>query len=209
MAMAPYDYTDAPPPQERELIPAGTIATLRMHIRPGDCGEDGMLKRSKTGDCEMLDIEYLVIDGPYEKRKFWENLVLDGTTDGHREAEKISRGKLRQIIESAFDIKPSDVSQQARAARSKDLKDFEGMTFTAKIGIEKGGPKKDGNGNWPDKNIIAGVITPDKREWRRVEQPPPFNGGGAAAGTSAPSTSSTSAPSTPALPVARPNWAKG
>jgi hypothetical protein len=60
--MAPYDYTDAP--SERELIPAGTVATLRIHVRPGNVGEDGMLKRSKAGDCEMLGIEYLVVDGP-------------------------------------------------------------------------------------------------------------------------------------------------
>ena len=68
----PYDYTDAPPPRDMELIPHGTIATLVLHIRPGGVGEDGMLKRSKAGDAEMLDIEFIVADGPHKDRKFWE-----------------------------------------------------------------------------------------------------------------------------------------
>ena len=65
--------------------------------------------------------------------------------------------------------------------------------------MEKGGPKKDGSGNYADKNILAGVITPDKTDWHPVEQPPPFNGGG---GSAAPTSSA------PAAPVERPEWAQ-
>ena len=76
------------------------------------------------------------------------------------------------------------------------------MTFIAKIGIEKGRPKNDGTGeNWPDKNIIAGVITPDKKEWHPVEQPPPFSGGGAGAAASPPPSA------TPAPGITKPSWA--
>jgi hypothetical protein len=28
----------------------------------------------------MLDIEYVVVDGPYARRKFWENQIIVGTT---------------------------------------------------------------------------------------------------------------------------------
>jgi hypothetical protein len=91
------------------------------------------------------------------------------------------------------------VSPQARAARTVSLKQFEGMTFIAKVGIEKGGAKTDGSGDsWPDKNILAGVVTPDRKEWHPVEQPPPFNGGGAPSSTTPPSS---------APPVTRPGWA--
>jgi hypothetical protein len=131
-----YDYTDAPPPLERELIPAGTVATLRIHARPSNVGEDGMLKRSKAGDCEMLDIEYLVVDGLHARRKFWENLVLAGTTSGNEEAAATNRGRLGQMINSAFGLKPDDKSPQARATRTKSLKEFEGLTFIGKIGID-------------------------------------------------------------------------
>ena len=197
----PYYYTDAPPSRDIELIPYGTIATVVLHIRAGNVGEDGLLKRSKMGDCEMLDCEFVVLDGPHTNRKFWMNFILEGTTDGHAKAAEISRGTLRSILDSALGLKPDDAGPQARAARTVSLRQFDNMTFIAKIGIEKGRPKNDGTGeNWPDKNIIAAVITPDKKEWHPVEQPPPFNGGNAQATASAASSGS-------ALPIERPGWA--
>jgi hypothetical protein len=195
----PYDYSDAPPPRDFDLIPHGTIATISLHIKAGNVGEDGLLTRSKDGGCEMLCFEAVVIDGNYAKRKFWPNLVLEGTTAGHAEAAGISRGILKAILDSALGLRPDDVSPEARAKRTVSLKQFEGVTFIAKIGIEKGRPKNDGSGeNWPDKNILAAVITPDKKEWHPVEQPPPFNGGGAAPSSAAPAS---------APPIARPGWA--
>ena len=60
-----YDYTEAPPQREIELIPHGTVATVSLKIRAGGAGEGGLLKRSAKGDCEMLDLEFAVVDGPY------------------------------------------------------------------------------------------------------------------------------------------------
>jgi hypothetical protein len=202
----PYDYSDAPPPREIELMPHGTITTVTMHIRSGGVGEDGMCKRSKDGGCEMLDAEFVVVDGKYARRRFWANMVLAGTTDGHAKAAEISRSTLRTIIESARNIRPEDMSPAGRAARTVSLRDFDGITFIAKIGIEKGGPKKDSNGAltgefYDDKNILAAVITPDKKEWHPIEQAPPFNGGGAQTATSA------AAPTETAPPITRPGWA--
>jgi hypothetical protein len=195
----PYDYTDAPPPQS-ELIPQGTIATVVLHIRAGSVGEDGMLKRSKDGGCEMLDCEFVVADGQHKGRKFWERWIVEGTTSGHAKSIEINRSTLKAILDSALGLKPDDISPQARAARTVSLKQFEGMTFIARIGVEQGSLKNDGSGEkWPDKNILAGVITPDKKDWHPVEQPPPFNGGGGAPAAAPPSSS--------APPVARPGWA--
>jgi hypothetical protein len=197
--MCPYDYTDAPPPRDPELIPHGTIATLVLHVRPGGVGEDGMLKRTRAGDAEMLDCELVVADGPHAKRRFWERWILNGTTAGQAQAAEIARSVLRAILDSALGLKPGDVSPQARAARTVSLGQFEGMTFMGKIGVEKGRPKNDGTGeNWPDKNILAAVITPDKKEWHPSEQPPPFDGGGVA---------SSSTPPQSAPPIQRPGWA--
>ena len=94
----------------------------------------------------MLDLEFVVVDGPQERRKFWENMVINGTTDGHAKAAEISRGKLRAIIECARGIKPNDMGAEARKARTVELSDFDGLRFIAKIGIEKGKPKNDGTG---------------------------------------------------------------
>ena len=194
----PFDYTDAPPPSF-DLIPDGTVATVSIHIRAGNVGEDNMLKRSTAGDCEMLDLEFTVVDGSYKGRKFWQYLIITGTTDGQKKMAADSLGVLKAILDSALGLKPKDVSAEARAARTVGVKKFEGMNFMAKIGVEVGGPKKDGSGNWADKNILAGVITPDKTDWHPVEQPPPFNGGGDSA---APTSSA------PAAPVERPEWAR-
>jgi hypothetical protein len=168
-----YDYTDAPEQRGNELIPADTVATVQLTIRPGGAGEGGLLKRSKDGACEMIDAEFVIVDGPHAKRKLWENLVIAGTTDGHAKAAEISRGKLRAILESARGIKPNDTSKEAREARTAELGDFDGLRFIAKIGIEKGRPKNDGTGeSYPDRNTIAAVITPDRKDWHTVEQVP-------------------------------------
>jgi hypothetical protein len=198
----PYDYTDAPPPQF-ELIPQGTTPTCILHIRPGGVGEDGMLTRSKDGTCEMLAVVITIADGLYKGRKIFEYWVLEGTTDGHAKSREINLGTLKAILDSALGLDPEDKSPQAHAARTVSLKQFEGITFIGKIGFEKGGPKIE-NGrptgeNWPDKNILAGVITKDKKDWHPVEQPPPFDGGGAGAQAAAPASA--------AAPIARPGWA--
>src|SRR5262245_454843 len=132
------------------------------------------------------------LNGTYKGRKVWERMILAGTTPGHAQAADISRGTLKAILDATRGLKPDDMSDAARAARTVELKDFEGATFHAKLGIEKRGPKKDNAGNatgefWPDKNTIAQVITRDKAEWRPIDQPPPFDGaptGGAPASNS-------------------------
>jgi hypothetical protein len=168
-----YDYTDAPEQRGNEPIPADSVATVQLTIRPGGAGEGGLLKRSQDGGCEMLDCELVVVDGPYMKRKLWERMIISGTTDGHAKAAEISRGKLRAILESARGIKPNDTSKEAREARTAELGDFDGLRFIAKIGIEKGRPKNDGSGeNYADRNTIAAVITPDRKDWHTVEQMP-------------------------------------
>ena len=60
-----FDYSQMGP----ELIPHGTTATVQMRIRPGSADEDGLLTRTKTGDAEYLNCEFVVVEGPYTKRK--------------------------------------------------------------------------------------------------------------------------------------------
>ena len=67
-------------------------------------------------------------------------------------------------MESARGIDPGDESEAARRAREIDMSDLDGIRFLAKIGIEKG---KDGNA---DRNALKAAITPDSKDYRRVEQ---------------------------------------
>jgi hypothetical protein len=162
-----FDYTEA---KQQQLIPYGTVVILQITVRPGGVGEDGLLKRSQDGLCEMLDLEFEVVEGEFVRRKFWENFVVEGTTDGHAKAGDITRSKLRAILESARGIKPDDISPEARAARTAKLADFDRMRFLAKIGIEKGKDKGNGYGAYPDRNILLTAVTPDRKDWRAVEQ---------------------------------------
>ena len=147
------DFNDAPEQREFDLISTGTVVTLRITLRPGGAGDGGWLKRSADGGCEMLDIEYVLLDGPFAKRKFWENLVVGGTTDGHAKAADISRGRLRAMLESARGVLPDDKSDEARQKRRAEYADLDGLSFIGKIGVKKG--ERRGNGeNYPDKNIL-------------------------------------------------------
>jgi hypothetical protein len=122
------------------------------------------LTRSKNGAAEMLDCVFTVAEGKFTKRKFFGNLVLSGTTDGHKEAADITRSKLRAILVSARGIKPQDVSEAAKKARVAEYRNFDGIRFIARIDIEKG---RDG---YKDKNVLGRIVTPDMKEWHSIEQ---------------------------------------
>jgi hypothetical protein len=203
----PFDYSQTGDPRDySQLIPDGTLASVLMRIRAGGVGEDGLLKRTAKGDAEMLDCEFVVVDGEYAKRKFWDTFLLEGTTDGHKQMADTNRGRLKKILESARGIKKGDTSEQNLAKYQADLKDFNNIIFIAKIGQRKGEPKNDGSGEkWPDKNYLAAAIGPDQKDWHPVEQPPPFNGGGSATPTGA--APASSAP-TGSAPITPPAWAR-
>jgi hypothetical protein len=193
--MTTLDLNDAEPPREFTLIPAGTICVVQMIVRPGGAG-DGWLKKSADGGSEGLDIEYIVCDGEFAKRKVWQRLLLSGTTDGHAKAAEISRSFLRGVLESVHGIKSDDVSPAAYEKRKAEISAFNGMRFVARISVEK---SKDPN--YEDKNRLEPLPANDKR-WMSVEQlPPPSTQGtpGAAVGESA---------AKPAQAIARPEWAQ-
>lgn len=160
-----YDFNGAETQRENSLIPDGTIAVVHLTIRPGNAGEGGWLKRSKAGDSQSLDCEFTVVEGQYAKRKFWSLFTVEGTTDGHAKAAEISASRLRGVLESARGIRPDDESEAAKNSRRvQSWGDFDGLRFIAKIGIEKG------TNGYKDKNTLASVITPDKKDWVKVEQ---------------------------------------
>jgi len=192
-----FDYSQTSDPRDfGELIPHNTLASVLMRILPGGVGENGLLKRTAKGDAEALICEFVVVDGPYAKRKFWDTFLLEGTTPGQQEMVLTNRGRLKNILES----KKGDTSEQALAKYKAGLKDFDNIVFIARTGVRKGELKNDGSGDkWPDKNYLAAAIGPEHKDWHPCEQPPPFNGGGGAAPASAPAGST---------PITPPKWAK-
>ena len=159
------DFNNANPQRVFDVIPAGTTAMLHMKVRPGNSGEGGLLRRSKDGNSEALDCEFTVVDGPYAKRKVWVLFTLGGTTSNHGTAAEISRSRLRAILESARAIRPDDTSEEAMQARQvAGYQDFDGLRFIGRIGVEPA------CGNYPAKNILLDAVTPDRKDWHRVEQ---------------------------------------
>jgi hypothetical protein len=158
------DFNDASPQRAFDVIPASTVATLRITVQPGNAGE-GALRRSKDGNSAALDCAFTVVDGPYFKRKFWGLFTLVGTTPNHATAAEISRSRLRAILESARGIRPDDMSDAAKQARQvASYQDFDGLCFVGRIGVEPA------RGEHKAKNILAEAITPDRKEWHPINQ---------------------------------------
>ena len=129
-------------------------------------------------------------------------MVLNGTTDGHAKAAEISRALLRGIVESAFGIKPDDLSEGAQQKRKVDLAGFNNLRFIARISIEK---SKDPA--YDDKNKVS-AVTPDMKVWKAVEQLPASSQTGlpGVAGVAAPPPATASGK--PAQAIARTAWAQ-
>lgn len=188
------DFNDAGQQQVGELIPANTIAKVVATIRPGHAGQGGWLTRSNTSDVEYLNFEFAVIEGPYAKRKFWQNMTVSGgkvDERGQSKAWGITKAALRAMLDSAFGLDPDDDSPATRQKRvTQDWGAFNGLQFIAKIGIEKG---KD---NYPDKNKLAFVMTRKNPEYAAAMF-------GAQAGY-APPAASPQLPMQPQLPQSAP-----
>jgi len=187
-------------------IPAGTIVTLVMTIKPGNTGIDNLCKRSSKGDSEGLDVTYTVMGGEHDKRKIHAFHLLDGTTAGHSKAGEITRSLLRAIYEAKNGIDPNDNSPEAISRRAKaSLVDFHGATFLAELGIERGGKKDDGS-SWPDKNVINKVLRPGDKNYQKLDQPPPapIERSGP---ITAPATPVNGAPAVAPAAIAKPSWA--
>lgn len=137
-----------------ELMPDNTIAPVRMSMR----GE----KTTKAGDARMLDCEFVVLDGPHARRRFWGLMMITSNgSSGHDKAVQITQSRVRGILESAYGISPSDEGEGAMSARTiEDWTDLDGLEFLAKVGIEKG------TGDYSDKNVLKSAITPDSADYK-------------------------------------------
>lgn len=161
----PVDLNQAPKQTTSDLIPDGTIVPVNATLRPGGAGDGGWERRSKEGVSQGLDFEFTVIEGPFARRKFWTLFTVSGETAGHQTAAEISISRIRAMVESARGINPADESEAAMAARRiTSWEELDGLRFWAKVGLERG---KDG---YKDKNQLKSVITPDSKDWTKLDQ---------------------------------------
>ena len=195
------DFNDAEQQQGFDLIPKGTLAVVRMTIKPGGYDDPaqgwtgGWATQSNDTGAIYLACEFVVMEGPHAKRRLWSNVGLysrKGPTWG-----QMGRSFIRAALNSARNVHPQDNSPTAAAARRiAGLGDLDGLEFLARIDIEK-----DAKGE--DRNVIKLAIEPDHSDYAKLMRVPAK---AAVANTAAPRT----APASPAPARAvtgKPSWA--
>lgn len=181
------DFNDAEPQMGPmgELLPDGEFVKLKLVIRPGgvdgpEPADKGLLRASKTSDAKMLDCEFVVVEGPYARKRLWQNFTVAGgklNDKGVSKGWNISKSTFRAMIESAIGLSPKDMSEEAKKKRAlQSLSQLNGITFAARTMIELA---TDYPGS-RDKNVIANVITRGEDQYEAVMrgervQPEPVN----------------------------------
>lgn len=164
MNAAWQDFNDADTQNNFDLIPKGTIAPVRMIIKPGGLDDHsrgwtgGYASRAKESDAVYLNCEFVVTAGDFTKRKIWSLIGLYSPKGP--EWGNMGRAFIRAILNSARGLSDKDTSPRAiEARRIRGFVDLDGIEFLAKIDVEK-----DANGD--PKNVIKFAVTPDMKEYQ-------------------------------------------
>ena len=191
------DFNDAK--QVTNLIPKGTLAKVRLSIRPGGFDDPsqgwtgGYATRGSTG-AVYLNGEFTVLEGPYARRKVFTLIGLYSPKGP--DWANMGRGLIRGMLNSARGISDKDTSPQAQAARRiNSFADLDGIEFVARIDIGT-----DTNGE--DKNEIRSAVTPDHRDYAALMGVP------AAPAPATPPQPQAAAPAAPRPAGVRPSWAQ-
>ena len=203
------DFNDAEQQQGFDLIPKGSLVRVRMTIKPG--GHDdpaqgwtgGYATESFDTGAVYLACEFVVLEGPFAKRKMWSNIGLlsrKGPTWG-----QMGRSMIRAILNSARNIHPQDNTPQATAARRiQGFHELDGIEFLARVDVEK-----DAKGL--DRNVVKLAIEPDHKDYAALmgsaprapaqtpASPPPYTASAAV---------SHQAPPRPPAATDKPAWAQ-
>lgn len=160
------DFNDAELQQTFDLIPKGTVARVRMTIKPGGYDDQaqgwsgGYATQSFETGSVYLACEFVVLDGEYARRKMWSNVGLmspKGPAWGN-----MGRSFVRAALNSARNVRPQDNSPQAAAARRiQGFHELDGLEFVARIDIEK-----DGRGEL--RNVVKMAVEPDQPDYARA-----------------------------------------
>lgn len=197
------DFNDAEQQQSFDLIPKGTVAPVRMTIKPGghDDAAQGWTGGYATQSFEtgsiFLACEFVILDGEYARRKMWSNVGLHsskGPAWGN-----MGRTFIRAVLNSSRNIQPQDNSPQAAAARRiQGFNELDGIEFVARIDVEK-----DGRGEM--RNVVKMAVEPDQTDYPRgatSAAPRP------AASYQAPPASNTPAQAQRTAVSGKPSWAQ-
>ena len=157
-----------PQNQEFSLIPIGTIARAVVLVQMGDIelpefGKGQWFKRSASTAAKWMNLEFTIVGGEFDRRKFWHSIFVDGDKigpSGMPLAKEIGLRTLKAIVESARNINPADMTPQAQQNRNiSGMMDLSGMEICAKVGIKKG------TNGYKDSNQLMAALTPNNSEF--------------------------------------------
>lgn len=202
------DFNDAEQQQGFDLVPKGTIVKVRMTLKPGGFDDPaqgwtgGYATQSFETGSVYLAAEFVVLEGPFAKRKLWSNIGLyspKGPAWGN-----MGRSMIRGILNSARHVHPQDNSPQAAAARRiQGFHELDGIEFLARVDVEK-----DAKGE--DRNVVKVAVEPDHKDYAKLMGVPTRSGSGSS-GSGAPTQTAPSyqAPAPQRTPVTgKPAWAQ-
>lgn len=199
-----------------EVVPEGTLAWAILKVRPFNLDQGLVLTPSKSTEGNAyLDVELTLIDGPYERRKVWTMIGLQG---GEKYVQ-MGMAAVRHILEVGREIQGFAATDSkyrlgvsSGAKGDMVLMELNELRCAVKIGVEKG------EGSYPDKNKVRAFLSPNPasdtfRTFMRLvngDTAPTEKPKSAAAGNT-PAWGGTPKPATTAAPAqqGRPSWAGG
>ncbi|MBF0612023.1 MAG: hypothetical protein HQL55_12955, partial [Magnetococcales bacterium] len=136
------DFNDADAQNNFDIIPKGTIAPVRMTIKPGGVDDasrgwtGGYATRARDSDAVYLNCEFVITHGEFAKRKVWSLIGLFSPKG--QEWTNMGRSFIRAILNSSRGLSDKDTSPQAvEARRIRGFADLDGIEFLARIDVEK------------------------------------------------------------------------
>jgi len=199
-----FDFNSAAEQSSYDLIPKGTVVRVRMTIKPGGYDDPsqgwtgGYATRSLSTGSVYLNCEFVVLDGPFARRKMWSLIGLYSAKGA--EWTNMGRTFIKAILNSARGINPNDSSPAAQNPRRiSGFADLEGIEFVGKVDWDK-----DQNGQ--DKCVIKSAVTPEHKDYAAHMNGAPA---GAASAPASSGGANAYAQATGRAPVpCRPSWAQ-
>jgi hypothetical protein len=189
--------------QDRALMPPGPY-WVKARVRPGNAGDDGLLRLAKNQYSLMADLELTVIDNDeWRGKKIFDLITCDlveyessgdpldipplkGTSlENLQTSVRMGRSKLKAMLNSAYGLLPNDDSDEAQAKRIiESYKAFNGLCFMVQVEVQ---PARD---NFKERNVVDFIIEPSDPAYRprgsnskqivMAPKPAPKTGGNAA-----------------------------
>ena len=172
--MAKLNFNDGG--EQFSPVPAG-IYQVRAKVKPGGVGPDGVLRIAKNMRAQMLELELTIVGGKYDGRRLWDYTTLDFDAGDYPDCPdmppleqsqrnkfetsvRLGRAKLKAILDSAYELDPTDHS--AAAEQKRDLQsylDFDDLSFWVWLDVRKG------DGKYRDSNSVSLIVVRNMPEW--------------------------------------------